>query len=131
MDRNAYGSSSAEFVPEDKRHERRRRQRAFLLFAGIQAFPTDGNPQRPSRRPKRMREYRRRYYLRLKAEALGITLEQAELLTPRRPRPAFRGGNARVPRRDVLGRFLPGRVPGTRRLMKSHSDASTEVRTAT
>ena len=88
------------------REARRSRQYRWLWSHGIPARPTDGDPSRPSTRPAALRERRRLSYLRFKARALGLPLAVVAQMTPRQPRPHLRGRNARLPRRDRLGRFL-------------------------
>jgi hypothetical protein len=82
-------------------------RRTFLRSRGIPGRVTDGNPNRYGKSPAPMREYRRRSWIRRKASQLGLTFEEAERLTPRRPRPWLRGPNAPHRRRDEAGHYLP------------------------
>ena len=87
------------------------RRRAFLRGIGLpDARTTNGRPDRPSNRPEKRSEYRRRAYIRKIAAEYGISEAVAEFLTPRRPRNGRRVNVAR----DDAGRFLTTKRAGSR-----------------
>lgn len=99
-----------EFEAEERRALRYTRRKSFLRSIGLpDARVTNGRPDRPSNRPEKRSEYRRRAYLRKVAAENGISVATAEFLIPRRPKNGRRGNVAR----DEAGRFLPTKRPGT------------------
>lgn len=90
--------SPAEEEAWSRHQARRSRQRRWLRSRGIPGVPSEGRPNRPGNHPDALRANRRRYRMRKLAEALGVTVEEAEriILLPRE--------------RDARGRLLPRAV---------------------
>lgn len=90
-------------TPVEQRDTAYRRRKAFLRSLGLpNAKLTNGRPDRPSNRPERRAEYRRRWYIRKVARENGISEAAAEYIVPRRPGTGRRHGITR----DEAGRFL-------------------------
>jgi hypothetical protein len=96
-------------MSEDERYYRQ-----MMLSAKRTRFRREHGIRRQTRgRLESRREQKRRTYIRLKAEALGLDAATVERITPRRPQMA-----RHEPRqRDALGRYASGagsqRRPGT------------------
>jgi hypothetical protein len=97
------GPDTSDMTAAERRDTAYRRRKAFLRNIGLpDARSTNGRPDRPSNRPEKRAEYRRRTRIRAIAAEYGISEAAAEYLTPRRPRNGRRENVAR----DDAGRFL-------------------------
>jgi len=91
--------------------EDERIQREMLLSAKRTRFRREHGIRRQTRgRIESHREQKRRTYIRLKAEALGLDPETVERRTPRLPQMARHGTRER----DAMGRYLPRRPDAVR-----------------
>jgi hypothetical protein len=101
-------------MSEDERDYRR-----MLLSAKRTRFRRERGITRQTRgRVESRREQKRRTYIRLKAEALGLDPAQVEATTRRLPQMARPGPR----QRDALGRYVSGdasREPASRRTARS------------
>lgn len=105
------GPDMTGMTAQDRKDTRYRRRRAFLRGIGLpNARATEGRPDRPSNRPEKRAEYRRRWYVRKVAREYGISEAAAEAVVPRRPGT----GRRRDVARDDAGRFI-STTPGSAR----------------